>query len=99
MNMHIQKRRGQDVQLEIGDGYFSRWASQVAQWLENLPTDTGDLRDVGSIPGSERPPGGGHGSPPQCPCLENPMDRGAWRAAAQGVTKSQTRAHTARLNW
>ena len=47
MNMHIQKRRGQDIQLEIDNGYFSCWASQVAQWLENLPADTGDVRDVG----------------------------------------------------
>ena len=32
-----------------------------------------------------RPPGGGHGNPPQCSCLEDPMDRGAWRAAVHGV--------------
>ena len=37
------------------------------------------LRDVGSIPGSGRSPGGGHGNPLQCSCLKNPMDRGAWR--------------------
>ena len=37
--------------------------------------------DVGSMPGSERSPGGGHGSPLQDSGLENPMDRGAWRAA------------------
>ena len=34
--------------------------------------------DVGSIPGSERSPGGGNGNPLQYPCLENPMDGGAW---------------------
>ena len=36
--------------------------------------------DPGLIPGSGRSPGGGHGTPLQCSCLENPMDRGAWRA-------------------
>ena len=38
--------------------------------------------DLGSIPGLVRSPGGGHGNPPQYACLENPMDRGAWRAIA-----------------
>ena len=46
--------------------------------------------DVGSIPGSGRAPGGGHGSPLQYSCLENPMDRGAWRATVHGVAKSWT---------
>ena len=40
----------------------------------------GDVRDVGSIPGLGRSPGGGHGNPLQYSCLENPMDRGAWLA-------------------
>ena len=35
--------------------------------------------------------GGGHGNPLQCSCLENPVDRGAWRATVHGVPKSQTR--------
>ena len=39
---------------------------------------------------SDLSPGGGHGSPLQYPRLENPMDRGAWRAAVHGVAKSQT---------
>ena len=47
--------------------------------------------DLDSILVSGRSPGGGHGDPLQSSCLENPMDRGAWRATAQGVTKSQTR--------
>ena len=46
--------------------------------------------DVGSIPGLGRSPGGGHGSRLQYFCLENVMDRGAWRAAVRGLTKSQT---------
>ena len=46
--------------------------------------------DLGSIPGSGRFPGRGHGNPFQCSCLENPMDRGAWQATVQGVTKGRT---------
>ena len=47
--------------------------------------------DLGSISGSGRSPGGGHGNPLQYFCLENPMDGGAWRATVHEVTKSQTR--------
>ena len=43
------------------------------------------------IPGLGRSPGGGHGNPLQYSCLENLMDRGAWRATVHGVTQSQTR--------
>ena len=46
--------------------------------------------DPGSIPGKGRSPGEGNGNPLQYSCLENPMDRGAWRTAVCGVTKSQT---------
>ena len=46
--------------------------------------------DLGSIPGPERSPGEGHGNPLQYSCLENPMDRGAWRAIVHGVAKSRT---------
>ena len=49
-------------------------ASQVELVVKNLPASSGDLRDLGSVPGSERSPGGGHGSPLQYSCLENPMD-------------------------
>ena len=42
---------------------------------------------LGSIPGSGRSPSEGYGNPLQYSCLENPMDRGAWRATAHGVMK------------
>ena len=48
--------------------------------IKNPPANAGDIRDVGSIPGSGSSPGGGHGNPLQYSCLENLMDRGAWRA-------------------
>ena len=46
------------------------------------------VRDAGSITELGRSPGGGHGSPLQCSCLENLMDRGAWQAIAHGAAKS-----------
>ena len=55
--------------------------------VKNLPDNAGGIRDVGSIQGLERSPGGGHGSPLQYSCLENPMDRGAWWAMVCRVTK------------
>ena len=63
---------------------------QVALVLRNLPAGAGDLRDEGSIPGSGRSPGGRHGSLLQYSCLENPMDRGAWRATVHRVVQSWT---------
>ena len=45
--------------------------------------------DPGLIPGSGRSPGEGNGNPLQYSCLENSMDRGAWRAIVHGITKSQ----------
>ena len=59
--------------------------------IKNLPTYAGDAGDTGSIPGSGRLPGGGHGNPLQYSCLGNPMDQGAWRATVHGVTKNWTR--------
>ena len=46
--------------------------------------------DSGSVPRSERPPGGGHGYPLQYSCLKNPGDKGAWQATILSVTKTQT---------
>ena len=57
--------------------------------VKNLPANAGDVRDAGSVPGSGRSPGGGHGNPLQYFCLENLTDRGAWRAAVQRVTQSR----------
>ena len=58
--------------LTGGRGRGSGEASQAALVVRNL-------RDVGSIPGLGRSPGGGHGNPLQYSCLENPMDRGTWQ--------------------
>ena len=58
--------------------------------VKNLPANAGDTGGTGSIPGLGGSSGGGNGNPLQYSCLENPMDRGAWRAMVHGVTKSQT---------
>ena len=58
--------------------------------VKNLPASTGDIRDVGSIPGLERSPGGGHGYPLQYSCMENSKDRGACQVTVHRVAKSWT---------
>ena len=58
--------------------------------VKNLPANTGDIRDTGSIPGLGRSPGEGKGYPLQFSCLENPIGREAWWATIHGVAKSQT---------
>ena len=59
----------------------------MAQRVESPPANTGD---AGLIPEMGRSPGGGHGNPLQCSCMENPMDRGPRWATVHGVAKSCT---------
>ena len=82
----------QERVLEWGAiAFSSQVALVVKEKKKKTPVNAGDVRDTGSIiPGSGRSPGGGHGNPLQYSCLENPMDRGAWRATVQGVIESQT---------
>ena len=63
------------------------WASQVVLVVKNLPTHVGIIKDAGSIPGSGRFPGGGHGNPLQDSCLENPME------GPGGLYRSQSVRH------
>ena len=65
-------------------------ASQVALVVKNPPANAGNVGDVGLIPASGRTSGRGKGNPFQYSCLENPMDREAWRATGHRVTKSDT---------
>ena len=62
----------------------------MALAVKKLPANAGDLRDAGSILGSGRSPGEGHGNPLQYSCLENLMDRGTWWATIHRVAKSRT---------
>ena len=71
---------------------------QVVLVVKNLPANAGDLRDMDSIPGSGRYPGGGHSNLLQCSCLENPIIRGAWWAAVHRVTELDITEVT-ELNW
>ena len=57
--------------------------------VKNPPANAGDIRDMGSTPGSGRSPGGGYGNPLQYSCREKPMDRGAWWATVHRVAKTQ----------
>ena len=56
--------------------------------VKNLYANTGDVRDMGLMPGLGRSPEGGHGDPLQYCCLENSMNRGAWWDSVHGGTKS-----------
>ena len=62
-------------------------ASQVALVVKIPPVNVGDVREIGSIPGLKRSPGGGHGNLLQYSCLENPTDRGALQATVHRDAK------------
>ena len=65
-------------------------SSQVALVVKNPPAKAGDVRNKGSVPGSGRSPGVGHGNPPQYSGLENLMGRGAWQFTVHGRKESDT---------
>ena len=69
----------------------NKGVSQVMVVVKSPPANTGDIRDVGSFPELGRSPAEGCGSLLQYSCLENPMDRGAWKATVPGVSQIQTR--------
>ena len=76
----------------------------MALVLKNLSANAGDIRDTGLIPESGRSPGGGHKNPLQYSYLENPMDRGAWRATVYRVSQTRlkqlsTQAHRMITIW
>ena len=64
--------------------------AQAVLVVKSLPVNATDFRDPGSTPGCRRSPGEGNGSPLQYSCLENPGDRGAWRATVHGAAESWT---------
>ena len=59
--------------------------------VKNPPANAGNTGDTGLVTGLERSPGGGNGNPLQYSCMKNPMDKGAWWATIQGVTKESDR--------
>ena len=65
--------------------------------VKNMPANAGDIRNMSSIPGLGRFPGGGHGNPFQYSCLKNPVDRGARQATVhRKAYKWRTRDSAAR---
>ena len=78
-----------DVRSYINKYLNINGASQVALLVKNPPVNAEEIRETGSIPGSGRSPGEGNGNPLQYSYLEDPIDRGAWRAIVHGVTKNQ----------
>ena len=103
--------RGAWLATVHGDAKSRTWLSSFHFYMVALGFPGGSVvkescnsGNVGSIPGSERSPGGGNGNPLEYSCLENPMDRGAWQAIVQRVAESdttewlcawvRTRAHT-----
>ena len=76
---------GQGVGKEPPWGLTERLNNTCGASAKNLPASA----DVHSTPGSGRSPRAGNGTPLQCSCLENPMDRGVWRATVRGTTKSR----------
>ena len=77
--------------ISRGKAHFIFSEDYMALVVKNPPANPGDIRVVGLIPGLGRSPGGGHGSPLQYSCLENPMDRGVWQAVVHRVVKRWTR--------
>ena len=69
-----------DTTAELNESYGENWLSQVVLVVKHPLADSGNIRDGGSILGSERSPGGGLGNPLQHSHLENSMDRRAWQA-------------------
>ena len=70
-------------------------ASTMAQQVKNPPANAGETGDAGSISELGRSAGGGNSSPLQYSCLENCMDRGAWRATVHSVAELDTMEHVA----
>ena len=67
--------------------------------VKNPSANAGDVRHAGSVPGLGKSPGGGHGNSLQYACLENPMDRGAWRATVHRVAESDTTEATQHMSF
>ena len=97
--LHCRRSRDWDSELPLQGTKQQQWHSYLGfpggTVVKNPPANAGDAKDAGLIPGSERSPGGGHGNPRQCSCLENLMHRGATvHEAAKSWTQLSTHAHT-----
>ena len=78
--------RGQSAMILLGTGGGGVQVFPGGIVAKNLPVSAGD---TGLTPGSERPPGTGSGNPSQYPCLEKPMDRGAWQVTVHELVMTE----------
>ena len=83
----LQNKRWENEDAKLG--LDRRSGLQVALVVKNPPA-SGEVRDSGSVSGSGRSPGGGHGNPLQHSCLENHIDKEAWQASVCRVAKNRT---------
>ena len=88
--LQVWKNKGREQNYWSPNRDREGWHFPGGSVVKSPPANAGDTGDVGSIPVSGRSPGGGNGNLLQYSCLENSIDRGAWRATVHGVTKSQT---------
>ena len=88
-SVHVQSNQ-QVARSGFEQRQANQWDSQVVLVVKNLPTNAGDIRDASSVSGLKKSPEGGNSNPLHYSCLENPMDRGPWRAIGHGVAKSNT---------
>ena len=89
------KRQMEKMQYWRAKWTYSNRYQELLRWYSLFDADGKESAcsagDLGMTPGSGRSPGEGNGYPLQYSCLENSMERGAWWATVQGVTKCQTR--------
>ena len=98
------RRVGHDWATDLiwSDLNITFWASHMVLIVKNQSASARDIREAGSISGSGRSRGGGHGNPLQYSCLEKPKDRGAWWATihmvAQSLYTTEVIQHTCMYN-
>ena len=90
MSQGLYKCQKYNKEQDTNLAFVALQASQIVLVVKNLLAKAGNLRDTSLSPEWRRAPGGGNGDPLQYSCLENPMNRGAWRATVHSITKSQT---------
>ena len=100
-NVNWYKNYGEHCGGSLKNWKYNYHMIQLPRWLSGKQSacNAGAMGDTGSIPGSRKSPGEGHGNPLQYSSLENPMDRAASWATVQGVAKSRTWSNLAHTMW
>ena len=95
INYHKSLEKSVIIQNSFAD--LKHWKETGGSVAKNPPASAGDTGDPGSICGSGRSSGEGNGNPLQCCCLENFIDRDAWRTTVHRVAKCQTQLSTVHI--